>query len=84
MAGTLLPRCSCPGAMVTASAIAASALSRRPRRASRSDRLFRRAGQGGAEGVGAGGGQLPVEAGGFPARGQRVFAPTQVGQNCVL
>ena len=47
--------------MVTASWIAASASSRRPRSASRSDRLVSDAGQVGPERVRAGRGQLPVD-----------------------
>ena len=66
--------------MATASSIAASASSRRPRSASRTDRLFSDAGQVGPERVRAGRGQLPADGDGFLDRGQRLLPPPQVGQ----
>ena len=59
--------------MVTASSIAASASSRRPRSARRSRLVVQRHGEVGQERVGPGGGQLPVDGDGFLDRGQRLL-----------
>ena len=66
--------------MVTASSIAARASSRRPRSARQIGLVVQRRGEVGQEGVGAGGGELPVGGDGFLDRGQGILPPPQAGQ----
>ena len=66
--------------MVTASSMAASASSRRPRPASRMDWLFSDHGEVGQERVGPGAGQVAVDGDGFLDGGQRLLPPPQIGQ----